>query len=254
MKVVGVNLISISGAAEATAPLLTCIGVSWFAGPQTVERRLTVTRPKPWPGASGWRHGLGGSLALWALACGAAVVVLHRATSDLGPRVGAYRTGIATLVLFALAAAIIMRRRIARALPHGFMHVASQHKLQQNPPSHNFSRALSMSWTIKPKTWQRMHIALAIGAMLPFWWHCDLGRASIADLRLKTVALSLVMSGFLGVAITDLTRWRLLSPKFSPRLSSRLIRGLFIVHRGLALLAFILISIHVLAVLYFAGV
>jgi len=134
------------------------------------------------------------------------------------------------------------------------MHVASQHKLQQNPPSHNFSHALSMSWTIKPKTWQRMHIALAIGAMLPFWWHCDLGRASIADLRLKTVALLLVMSGFLGVAIADLTRWRLLSPKFSPRLSSRLIRGLFMVHRGLALLAFILITIHVLAVLYFAGV
>jgi len=180
--------------------------------------------------------------------------VLHSATSDLGPKVGAYRTGIATLVLFALAAAIIMRRRIARALPHGFVHAASQHKLQQSLPSHNFSHALSIAWSIKPKTWQRMHIAVAIGAMLPLWWHCDLGRASIVDLLLKTAAILLLTSGFLGVAITDLTRWQLLSPTFSPRLSAGLIRGLFIVHRGLALLAFMLITIHVIAVLYFAGV
>jgi hypothetical protein len=253
MKVIGVILIIISGAAEATAPLLTCIVVSSFADPQTVERRLPLTRPKPWPGARGWLHGLGGSLALWALACGAAVVVLHSATRDLGPKVGAYPTGIATLVLIALAAAIIMRHRIARALPKAFVHAASQNKLQQNSPQ-NFSHALSPSRTIKPKTWQRMHIAVAIGAMLPLWWHCDLGRASIVDLVLKTVALALLMSGFLAVAITGLTRWRLLSPTFSPRLSAELIRGLFIVHRGLALLVFMLITIHVIAVLYFAGI
>jgi hypothetical protein len=64
----------------------------------------------------------------------------------------------------------------------------------------------------------------------------------------------LLTSGFLGVAITDLTRWQLISPIFSPRLSAGLIQGLFIVHRGLALLAFMLITIHVIAVLYFAGI
>jgi cytochrome b561 len=90
--------------------------------------------------------------------------------------------------------------------------------------------------------------------MLPLWWHCDLGRASVADLLLKTAAMLLLMGGFLGIAITDLSRWRLLSPKFSPRLSARLIDGMFAVHRGLAVLIFILITIHVLAVLYFAGV
>jgi hypothetical protein len=158
------------------------------------------------------------------------------------------------LILIALAAAIIMRRRIARAMPHGFVHAASQHKLQENPPSHNFWSALSIAWSIKPKTWQRMHIAVAIGAMLPLWWHCDLGRASTVDLLLKSAAILLLMSGFLGVAITDLTRWQLLSPTFSPRLSAGLIRGLFIVHRGLALLALMLITIHVIAVLYFAGI
>ena len=52
----------------------------------------------------------------------------------------------------------------------------------------------------------------------------------------------LLSSGFLGVTITDLTRWRVLSPKFSPRLSARLINGFFAVHRGLALLTFTLIT------------
>jgi hypothetical protein len=253
MKVIRHNLISMLGAAEETAPLLTWIAACWLADPHTVERRLTLTRPKPWPGARGWRHGFGASLAFWALACGAAVVVLHNAMSDLGPGLGAYRTGIATLVLFALAAVIIMHGRIGRALPHGFVHAASLHKLQQNPPSNNFSHALGTS-RLKPKTWKRMHVAVAIGAMLPFWWHCDLGRASMVDLLLKSAAILLLMSGFLGVAITDLTRWQLLSPMFSPRLSAGFIRGFFIVHRGLALLAFMLITVHVIAVLYFAGV
>jgi hypothetical protein len=255
MTVVGSDLISISGATAGVAPLLTCIAVSWFVNPQAVERRrLTLTWPKSWLQARGWRQALGGSLTVWALACGAAVIVLHNATGDLGPRVGAYPTGIATIMLFALAAAIVMRRRIARALVHRFVPAAAQYKLQQNPPSHNFVHALGTSWSIKPKTWQKIHIAVAIGAMLPLWWHCDPGRASIVDHSLKSVALLLLMSGFLGIVITDFTRWRLLSPNFSPRLSASLIRGLFIAHRGLALLTFILITIHVLAVLYFAGI
>jgi cytochrome b561 len=63
----------------------------------------------------------------------------------------------------------------------------------------------------------------------------------------------LLASGFLGIALTDVSRWRLLSPWFSPRLSAGLIKGFFAIHRGLALVTFMLITIHVLAVLYFAG-
>jgi hypothetical protein len=254
MKVIGVDLLSIPGVAAGAAPLLTCIAGSWFANPRSFERWFTLTRPKPWPGASRRRHTLGGSLALWALACGAAVIVLHHATSDVGLKVGAYRTGIATVLLFALAAVIAMHRRIAMALPHRFGHAASQQRVRQNLPSQSLSNTPSPSWSIRPKTWQRIHIALAIGAGLPLWWHCDLGRASAADLLVKTAAMLLLTTGFLGIAITDLSRWRLLSPKFSPRLSAALIDGLFAVHRGLAVLTFILITIHVLAVLYFAGV
>jgi hypothetical protein len=241
----------ISGTGHAVTLRLVGGAVSWFARPGSIGQRLTLTRRMPWLRAPGWWQVLAGSLALWGVACAAAVIVLHDATSDVGPRVGAYRTGIAALVLFTLAAVVGVRRRISRALPNVLVQGVSRYQVQQNPRSHKFP---STSWSIKPKTWQRIHIALAIGAMLPLWWHCDFGRASIADLLLKRAAMLLFMIGFLGISITDLSRWRLLSPKFSPRFSAGLIRGLFAVHRGLALLTFMLITIHVLVVLYFAGV
>jgi hypothetical protein len=254
MQVSQFHLPVFSGHPGAVPFLLVGLAISWFTSPQSLDLRLMLTRPKPRLKTPGWWHVLSGSLALWGLACGAAVIALHNATSDAGPRLGAYRTGMATLVLFAVAASVAMRHRIARALPHSLLHGASQYRLQPSAPPHNVSFSPSASrYTFKPKTWQRMHIALAIGAMLPLWWHCDLGRASTADQLLKRGAILLIMSGFCGVATTDLSRWRLLSPKFSPRLSARLNKVLFIVHRGLALLTFMLITIHVLVVLYFAG-
>jgi hypothetical protein len=191
---------------------------------------------------------------LWALACGAAVIAMYLVTTGISQRIGAYPTGIATLLLFALAAAAAVRSRIATALPHHLGHVFSRYRVQQNLPPENLSKKPSSSWSLKPKTWRRIHIALALGAMLPLWWHCDFRRASSIDLLLQRAAILLIATGFLGVTVTDLTRWRLLSPKFSPRLSASLIGGFFAVHRGLAVLTLTLITIHVLLVLYFAGV
>lgn len=237
-----------------TSFLLIGIAASSFVNPQSLDPGLTTVRQKSWFVPAGWWQRASGSLALWAALCGAAVVVLHHATSDYGARLGAYRTGILTFLLFIVAALTVMRRRIAKRLPHVLVRNPSQHKLQQDQHPHYFSHAIGIGWSIKPKTWQRIHIGFALGAMLPLWWHCDLGRASDADLLLKGGAMLLLTFGFLGVSITDLTRWRLLSPLFSPRLSSGLIKGLFTVHRWLALITFILIGVHVLAVLYFAGI
>jgi hypothetical protein len=232
MKVLPAGL-GIRGAAAAAALLLTGVAISWFASPQSLDRRLTIIHLKSWLSAAAeWRSALGGSLVVWAAACGAAIVVLHTATSGVGGRIGAYRTGIATLVFFALTAGVALRPRIARLLPH--------------TAAHRLSDLLSISWSIKPKTWQRMHIALAIGAMLPLWWHCDLGRASTADLLLECITILLVMSGFFGAAIVE--------PIAGRMLSMRLIKGWFAVHRGLAMLTGLLITVHVLAALYFVGV
>jgi hypothetical protein len=179
---------------------------------------------------------------------------MYLVTSDVSLRIGACRTGTATLLLFALAAAVAVRSRIATALPHRLGHVFPRYWVHQKLPPQNLSKKPNISWSIKPKTWRRIHIALAVGAMLPLWWHCDLKLASSIDLLLQKAAILLVASGFLGVTVTDFTRWRLLSPKFSPQLSASLIAGFFVIHRGLALFTFALITIHVLVVLYFAGV
>lgn len=179
---------------------------------------------------------------------------MYLVTSGVSLRIGAYRTGIAALLLFALAAAVAVRSRIVTALPHRFGHVFSLYRVHQNLPPQNLSNKPNTSRSIKPKTWRRIHIALALGAMLPLWWHCDLKRASSIDLLLQRAAILLIASGFLGVTVTDLTRWRLLSPTLSPRLSASLIGGFFAIHRGLAVLTLTLITIHVLVVLYFAGV
>lgn len=253
MKVSAFDLTTISGAAVAAAPLLTWLAVNWFANPQTLERPRPVAPPKPWPETPRRFRRLGGSLSLWAVACGVTVIALHTMTSDVGVRVGSYRTGIATFVLFVLAAIIAMRRRITRALPLAHLHrvrfegerefEGERDAIRLMQP---LSHSLCTSWSINPKTWQRLHIALAIGAMLPLWWHCDIGRASPADLVLKVMAILLVISGFCAVAISDLMAQQ--------PVGGRLVRGLFAVHRKLALLSFLLITIHVLAVMYFAGV
>jgi hypothetical protein len=193
-------------------------------------------------------------LTLWAFACVIAVVAIYRSTYGIDLRIGTYRTGVGSLLLFVLAAAVAVRSRMVTALPHRFAHIFSRHRSHQNLPAQNLSNRPDASSSIKPKTWRRIHIALALVAMLPLWWHCDLDRASRADLILKVTATLLLAIGFLGVTVTDLTRWRVLSPRFSPSLSASLIAGFFSMHRALAILIFALITIHVLVALYFGGV
>jgi hypothetical protein len=253
MKVVATDLAPVTIAVAGAAPFLICVAGSWFATPNALERWFTLTSPKSSPKASRWGHTLGASLALWALTCGAVVIVAHYVTTYLGLRIGVYRTGIAIVVLFTLAAVIAMNHRIAKILTELWGFVGLHNGARQRLSIRDSSHSLKTSWPIKAKTWQKIHIAMAVGAILPLWWHCELKRASTADILLRSVATMLLTSGFLGVATTDLSRWRVLSPKFSPRLSARMIDIFFSIHRGLAVIAFTLIAIHVLVVLYFAG-
>jgi hypothetical protein len=215
---------------------------------------MAIVPSKPSPGAFRARPIPGSSLTLWAIACGIAVIAIYLSTNGADLRIGAYRTGIVSLLLFVLAAAVAVRGRMVTALPHRFAHIFSRHRSNQNLPARNPSKRPNTSSSIKPKTWRRIHIALALAAMLPLWWHCDLERASSADLILKFTAILLLAIGFLGVTVTDLTRWRVLSPRFSPSLSASLIAGFFAMHRALAILIFALITIHLFVVLYFGGV
>ena len=190
----------------------------------------------------------GGSTVLWAVLSGAAVIAVHSGSTGLGARLGAYRTGIATLVVFALAAGVALRKYIVRWWPR-----LGSNRIQALTcrAANNSLRPLpllsvplsSLDW---PKTSRRVHVMLGILATLPLWWHCESGRASTLDLTLKSVAILLVMSGLFGLAIMEFVPKRLLSPQ--------LIKSWFRVHRGLALFTGLLVVFHVLGVLYFVGI
>jgi hypothetical protein len=193
----------------------------------------------------------GGSTVLWAVLSGAAVIVVHSGSSGLGARLGAYRTGIATLIVFALAAGVALRKHIVRLWPrpdwYGLQALAcasANYGLGPVPamPLIDVS-SLSLNW---PKTWRRIHVTLGIFATLPLWWHCESGRASPLDLTLKSVAMLLVMSGLFGLAITEFLPKRMLSPQ--------LVTSWLQVHRGLAVSTGLLVVFHVLGVLYFVGI
>jgi len=194
----------------------------------------------------------GGSTVLCAVLSGGAVIALHSWSAGLGARLGAYRTGTATLVVFALAAGVALRKYIVRLWPRRAwkwveaLTCASPNDslkpvLEQRPSG---VPLLTRDW--QPKTWRRVHVTLGILATLPLWWHCESGRASPLDLTLKSVAILLVMSGLFGLAITEFLPKRMLSPQ--------LVTAWFQVHRGLALFTGLLVAFHVLGVLYFVGI
>src|SRR5207245_9791458 len=62
--------------------------------------------------AADWRHRASiASVTRWALLCSGVVAAVHAATGEIPGRLGSYRSGIITLLGFALAAAYSARKR-----------------------------------------------------------------------------------------------------------------------------------------------
>jgi len=134
------------------------------------------------------------SIALWAVLCAAAVLVLHEVTLDVPARLGSYRTGIITFIMFALAASYSSRKhmlwfsvrwlRWAMLLPRRL--------------------ALRMVLFDRLEAWRAAHVTIAVFALLPFWWHIDGGRATTLETALMVMVILLVASGLTGAMIQDL--------------------------------------------------
>jgi hypothetical protein len=193
----------------------------------------------------------GGSTMLWAVLSGAVVIAVHAGSTRLGAPPGAYRTGIAALIVLALTAGVAVRkhivgrwRRIGWRWAQALTCASANDSLTPalDPPR----SGISLSSLDRPKTWRRVHVTLGMFATLPLWWHCESGRASTLDLTLKSVAILLVMSGLFGLAIMEFLPKRMLSPQ--------VITSWLRVHRGLALFTGLLVVFHVLGVLYFVGI
>ncbi|HTU43268.1 MAG TPA: hypothetical protein VMF10_16285 [Candidatus Aquilonibacter sp.] len=135
------------------------------------------------------------SAALWAAICGILVVILHALTADVGVRLGAYWSGLITLIFFLAAGLYSARRRMLRVSVR-FMKFAML-----------FPRAVAMRLVVldRLETWRAFHIAVGIFALLPFWWHADRAvNATTVEILLEIAVILLVLSGLLGTLVQDL--------------------------------------------------
>ena len=145
--------------------------------------------------AADWRHRAPiASATLLALLCSAVVVAVHAATGAIPGRLGSYRSGIITILGFALAAAYSARKH-TMWLSACLLRLATR-----LPPS--ISRRLILMDHLK--TWGTMHITIGVIAILPFWWHVDAGRATPLERALECTVIMVVLSGLFGAVIHDL--------------------------------------------------
>jgi hypothetical protein len=135
-----------------------------------------------------------GRLTMWALGCALVVIVAHVAAPGFGPRLGPYRSGIATLGTFALASVYTVRKRwmwltvrvmrIALRMPHAIAH-----------------RLLLAD---RLESWRLYHVILGVAVLLPLWWHiAQGGGASPLEAALGAAAAMLLLSGLAGAVIQD---------------------------------------------------
>ena len=134
------------------------------------------------------------SVALWALLCGATVVVLHEIGPGVPFRLGSYRTGIITIVMFLLASSYTVRK-------HTLWLSVRWLRWAMRLPRRT---ALRMVLFDRLETWRTAHITFGVFALLPFWWHVQSGKASSLEVALKVMVLVLVASGLTGAMIHDL--------------------------------------------------
>jgi hypothetical protein len=120
-------------------------------------------------------------------------VAVHAATGEIPGRLGSYRSGIITILGFALAAAYSARKRT--------MLSESLRRLATQLPASLARRLILIDHL---KTWGTMHITIGVIAMLPFWWHVDAGRATPLERALECTVVTVVLSGLFGAVIHDL--------------------------------------------------
>jgi hypothetical protein len=136
-----------------------------------------------------------GRLTLWALGCAVVVAAVHLATPGLAQRLGAYRSGIATLAGFGLASLYSVRKRWMR------MAVRVMRVVSRMP----HAVAHRMLIADRLESWRVYHVILGVGVVLPLWWHLEQGfHPSWLESSLAALAVLLMLSGLTGALIQDL--------------------------------------------------
>jgi hypothetical protein len=136
-----------------------------------------------------------GRLMLWALGCALCVVAIHLAAPRYGARLGSYRSGIATLAGFALAAFYTVRKR--------WMWLSVRiMRLAMRMPGAVAHRLLLAD---RLESWRRFHVIIGVVVIAPLWWHMEGGSTGPNRLEAVLAALTalLMLSGLAGAAIQD---------------------------------------------------
>ena len=135
------------------------------------------------------------SISLWALAWGIVVLAAHALTSRWGIEMGSYRTGALTLAVFLVASLYSLRKRVFWIS----MRLLSLTMRLPRP----IARRIAILDRIE--SWRALHVAVGVLAMLPLWWHTDVGAGpSRLEAALLAAIVLLVLSGFAGSLIEDL--------------------------------------------------
>lgn len=133
------------------------------------------------------------SLTLWATLCGLAVIVLHAVTAGFGARLGSYRSGIVTLIIFVLTATYFVRK-------YSLWFSVRWLRLAMRLPRPIARRCVLID---RLETWRTVHITLGMFILLPLWWHLEAGPESALELVLKLMMLLVVSSGLLATIIEE---------------------------------------------------
>jgi hypothetical protein len=130
---------------------------------------------------------------LWAVLCGAVVAGVHWATAPFGARLGSYRSGIITVIVFVIAGLYSARKR------------SLWFSLQWLRWVIRLPRPLALRLVLfdRLETWRTVHLTIGVFATLPFWWHIQAGKASTLEAVLENMVLLLVASGFVGITMQD---------------------------------------------------
>jgi hypothetical protein len=135
------------------------------------------------------------SVTLWAAICGVVVIAVHIVTTAVPGLFGSYRTGIITIISFAIAAAYSARKR-------SLWFSVRWLRLAMRLPR---SIARRMVLIDRLETWRTLHITLGVVVLLPFWWHLDAGGTpTVLERALESTVVLVILSGLFGVAIHDL--------------------------------------------------
>jgi CRP-like cAMP-binding protein/Fe-S-cluster-containing hydrogenase component 2 len=126
------------------------------------------------------------------------VIIAHAASAGVARSLGPYRTGIATLTMFAAASLYSLRKRSLWSSLQAL-------RLTEIFPAPIRRWMVAMD---RLEIWRRFHLLVGVLAMLPLWWHMRTGRMNMAEALLASAVVLLLLSGILGVIIQDLLPYR----------------------------------------------